>query len=522
MKSNIDNTTIHYEYIKCNNNELADTVLLVHGIGLDLTIWDPVVPMLQDNYHVLRCDLPGHGANIDEPESVTWELLIKSIVELLTKLGIPKVHYIGHSGGGNLGIELAKHRGQIIKSLTFIATPIFIPKELGKEEQVNRGLRSKTGKIEDIVSPIVQILCYPPTPNKLDKLINIYKKVSVATYLQYFELYFEKVFSYSLEEIQQLKVPMMMLVGEHDILYPPQLQMLNISYLNDMKFYIIPGASNVIMMDHPEGFIQFLNLFIDNTKVTMVETGFNYFYSKALNKEINVIVDSGIQYSDTNKVIKVEMIKSFKIIIDGNEVIGKWNQRKAKQLMAYLAFHKSATREQLVDIFWPEHDLNKARNQLRVSLNHIKAIIEEHTQKDISEYISFGRELIELIAEVKIDVNDLVEILHDIEQKEDVYLKLSLIMEHLNMIPEVLFSSFYEDWVLEIRSTIENRIIDICEDILDRNIKDEYAIEILKLLIRFNPSEILYYNQLIPLLQKENRVKELQYYEQKREIQLEN
>ncbi|HCW18681.1 alpha/beta fold hydrolase, partial [Achromobacter sp.] len=37
-------------------------LVLLHGVGLDHTLWDDLVPLLEPDFEVLRYDLLGHGA----------------------------------------------------------------------------------------------------------------------------------------------------------------------------------------------------------------------------------------------------------------------------------------------------------------------------------------------------------------------------------------------------------------------------------------------------------------------------
>ncbi|MGA9224990.1 MAG: hypothetical protein WB217_01465, partial [Mesobacillus sp.] len=84
-------------------------------------------------------------------------------------------------------------------------------------------------------------------------------------------------------------------------------------------------------------------------------------------------------------------------------------------------------------------------------------------------------------------------------------------------LPDTLFPLFYDDWFLKIRTVLESRIIRICEDLLNASREKEVAIELLKILMKFNPGEELYQEQLVALLQKTNRQKEAGYFRNKSE-----
>ncbi|WP_188455446.1 alpha/beta hydrolase [Virgibacillus oceani] len=492
---------INYHYSKCQH-ENAETVVLVHGLGLDMTIWDEVMPFLQSQYHVLRYDLPCHGKSIpDRTFSLSWEVLLNQLEALLKKHSITKAHFIGHAGGGNLGIEAALNIKEYMQSLILIATPIFVPKEFGKEESAKRRkLRSNT--MEEIADQLGPNIVYPATEEKLAKLRAMYSQIPVPVYSDYFDLVSNTVLTYEFESIQQIEIPMMMLIGEHDILYPPQMQMVNMGYMPDTRFLIVPDAANVIMMDEPETFIRLFRQFMNKINEIPPKSPYINTYSKPLNAELRAIFDSGIEQNDSQHVIKLNIVDRFQVMINGQVVEGKWNQRKSKQLMTYIALHKNVTREKLYDIFWPKHDMEKARNHLRVALNHIKGIIEKHTGESMENYLSVKRDSIEMIAQVKIDVKDLLDEVRSFVQWPD---KVTGMLDHLRALPDTLFPAFYDDWIIELRTTIEDKIITICEDILANKPSADQAAEALKLLMKYNPGEDSYYEKLLSLTRKTKR-----------------
>ncbi|MGO0062143.1 alpha/beta fold hydrolase [Brevibacillus fluminis] len=58
-----DGIKIHFKYsesIKVTGN--GGTIVLIHGMGMDMSSWDDLTPFLVYHYNVLRFDLRGHKA----------------------------------------------------------------------------------------------------------------------------------------------------------------------------------------------------------------------------------------------------------------------------------------------------------------------------------------------------------------------------------------------------------------------------------------------------------------------------
>ncbi|KAJ5113858.1 hypothetical protein N7456_002392 [Penicillium angulare] len=98
-------------------------VLLSNSLAEDLTSWDSVVSVLQDqDFQVLRYDQPGHGQSSLPSESelcsLTFELMADEVDSLLKHLGIGRLHaWIGVSMGGIKGLYFVTRHPGIVNKL---------------------------------------------------------------------------------------------------------------------------------------------------------------------------------------------------------------------------------------------------------------------------------------------------------------------------------------------------------------------------------------------------------------------
>jgi pimeloyl-ACP methyl ester carboxylesterase len=88
----------------------GEPLVLIHPLGAELVVWEPVMERLARDRDVIAVDLPGFGdspglVNGDAP---TPHALAGSVAGLLDRLGIRRAHVAGNSLGGWTALELAK------------------------------------------------------------------------------------------------------------------------------------------------------------------------------------------------------------------------------------------------------------------------------------------------------------------------------------------------------------------------------------------------------------------------------
>ncbi len=88
----------------------GDPLLLLHGLGSQWRIWEPVITLLASSYDVMAVDLPGFGRSAPLPADTvpTPAALAGAVVDHLGALGVKRPHVAGNSLGGWVALEMAK------------------------------------------------------------------------------------------------------------------------------------------------------------------------------------------------------------------------------------------------------------------------------------------------------------------------------------------------------------------------------------------------------------------------------
>jgi len=106
------------------------TILIQHGFGRNSNFWWEFVPALSAKYRVIRRDARGHGeSSAPDRSTYDWGLdtMLKEIIDMLDQLGIDKVHFLGESTSGMLGMALAAKYPERLYSLIICSSPTYLP-----------------------------------------------------------------------------------------------------------------------------------------------------------------------------------------------------------------------------------------------------------------------------------------------------------------------------------------------------------------------------------------------------------
>lgn len=103
------------------NADHADkTVVLIHGVGLDNTLWDAQVAQLKDHFHIVRYDMLGHGQSAHPPGQRQLGDFVRQLHQLLMNLQIPRAAIIGFSMGSLVARAFAIKHPQMANKLVLM------------------------------------------------------------------------------------------------------------------------------------------------------------------------------------------------------------------------------------------------------------------------------------------------------------------------------------------------------------------------------------------------------------------
>lgn len=118
----MENQPEHNIDLSYDRSGTGTPLVLIHGFPLDLSIWDAVVPLLENDYDLIVPDLRGFGesSTVDTPYTILD--FANDIAGLLDHLGLEKAAFAGHSMGGYVALAFAKEYPQRVSGLALVSS----------------------------------------------------------------------------------------------------------------------------------------------------------------------------------------------------------------------------------------------------------------------------------------------------------------------------------------------------------------------------------------------------------------
>ncbi|MBA3530902.1 MAG: alpha/beta hydrolase [Ardenticatenales bacterium] len=104
------------------------TVLLLHGWGASIELFQPIIEQLSPRFHVVALDFPGFGKTPPPPSAWAVDDYVSWLLGVMDSLDIQQAHLVGHSFGGRVAIKLASQQPQRVAKLVLTDSAGIKPK----------------------------------------------------------------------------------------------------------------------------------------------------------------------------------------------------------------------------------------------------------------------------------------------------------------------------------------------------------------------------------------------------------
>ncbi len=229
----------------------AGTVVLLHSLALDASIWPDVAGRIGRDLRVLAPDLPGHGRQPSgSAESV--ESMADGVADWLTELGLRDVTLIGMSLGGSVALGVTIRHPELVGRLGLVDTTAWYGPgaptawATRADQATQKGLGSLAGfQLERWFTDEFR----ERRPELGTRLLEIFRRNRLENYV---------ASCLALGKMDQraglpgIRAATAIVVGELDEATPPAHAEALASAISDAKLTVIPGCKHLSALERPD------------------------------------------------------------------------------------------------------------------------------------------------------------------------------------------------------------------------------------------------------------------------------
>jgi len=238
-------------------------IVLLHGVGLDHTMWEPLRTELArcTDRPVVALDLPGHGAQPPLTGPATLTELAEDVAARLPG----RAHLVGFSLGALIAQHLARYRPELVATLTSISSVCRrTPEEAASVQRRLEGARA------DFPSSVeASIGRWYPADSRVDAgtvaaTRSILLANSVESYLHAYKVFATADAEIS-PELGSIEVPSLAVTGELDPGSTPEMTGRLASATPDAQAVVVPGARHMLPVEQPGELARIIHHFIEES-----------------------------------------------------------------------------------------------------------------------------------------------------------------------------------------------------------------------------------------------------------------
>ncbi len=249
---------LHYrdEGLRSTEDQSAPVLILLHGIMASLHTWDGWVEQLENDFRIIRVDIPGFGLTGPYDDGIyNIERSVDMLDQLTDKLGIDSFFLAGNSMGGYISWNFAAEHPEKVKRLVLLDAagypfkpPMML--ELLRTPVLKDGMAYITPRF--IVTNTLNEV-YGDSEKVNDEIIDRYHQLMLREGNRTAVVnVFASIAHVENSKVKQLKLPTLIQWGEADAWIPLANAEKFASDIEGAKTIVYPGVGHIPMEEIPQ------------------------------------------------------------------------------------------------------------------------------------------------------------------------------------------------------------------------------------------------------------------------------
>ena len=257
------------KYQAWDRKDAENIIMLIHGTGAHKKWWDPIAPLLNNNFTIFAPDLPGMGES-DHRDEYNFEGFSEALIGILHQekaiTSNQKIFLVGHSLGGHVAGFMASEMPEIFNGLVMIDSPIR-PPTYDYEKHQSTGPLRKIKYYPDKVSIIKRFRLMPPQDCENGWYLRYIAEHSVFNVEEGWRWRFDDKLFATLRRLHNyefnFKCPALFVAGGKSLLLESKImKYIREAFKDSMTVEVIEDAAHHVPLDSPLELVSLINNYL--------------------------------------------------------------------------------------------------------------------------------------------------------------------------------------------------------------------------------------------------------------------
>lgn len=228
-------------------------VVLVHGMGLNLNMWQGQLAPLEAEFTVVRYDLLGHGDSAARPGAYVMADFVTQLSQLLDHRGIDRCHLVGFSLGGLIVQAFTLAHPRRIDRLAVLNAGF----DRGEEERAGMLARLRIAEEQGHGATVETALVRWFTPDFAAERPDVIEQVRAWMHANDPDVYPEiyRVLAFGDRElsvkVSAIRSPTLVLTCQYDSGSPPDMAEAMARVIPNAQLAVAPGLKHMGLLEDP-------------------------------------------------------------------------------------------------------------------------------------------------------------------------------------------------------------------------------------------------------------------------------
>ncbi|MDD5628529.1 MAG: alpha/beta fold hydrolase [Elusimicrobia bacterium] len=243
-------------------------VVFIHGFPFDHSMWEPQVRALEHRYRAIAYDVRGLGRSPVGGASAAMETLVDDLIRLLDGLSIPEAALCGLSMGGYIALRAAEREPARVKALILADTRSQADTETARQNRAAAISSIDQDGLQPFARDFVKKMFSPQALAANAPCVAAARSAILRNQPAGVCFAARAIMSRSdtTPALPRIRVPALVLAGEHDSLTPPLEGQAMAAAIPGARFCLIPGAGHLSSVEAPARFNRLLADFLDGLR----------------------------------------------------------------------------------------------------------------------------------------------------------------------------------------------------------------------------------------------------------------